>query len=85
MTEVTNVRNRLRVIRYCYRQEAQTAISDKIKDADFNNLLAGLNLRLAEIKTQLAECMEENGRLKAKITTLEGTSGERCPKCLKQG
>ena len=60
-------------------------VSDKIKDANFKNLLADLNLELAEIKTQVAEVMEENTRLKAKISSLESTEGEKCPKCLKRG
>jgi len=60
-------------------------VSDKTKDADFRNLLPDLNLELAEIKTQLAEVMEENTRLKAKISDLESTEGEKCPKCRKRG
>src|SRR5260370_13486539 len=60
-------------------------VSDKIKDADLKNLLADLTLELAEIKTHLAEVMEENTRLKAKISDLESTEGEKCLKCLKRG
>jgi regulator of replication initiation timing len=60
-------------------------VGDKIKDADFKMLLADLNLELAEIKMQLAGVMEENTRLKAKISDLESVEGEKCPKCHKQG
>ena len=60
-------------------------VSDKVKDADFKNLLADLNLELAGIKMQLAEVMEENIRQKAKISDLESTEGEKCPKCRKRG
>jgi hypothetical protein len=60
-------------------------VSDKIKDADFKNLLADLNLELAEIKMQLAGVMEENTRFKARISELESTEGEKCPKCQKRG
>lgn len=60
-------------------------VSDKIKDADFKNLLADLTLELAEIKTQLADVLEENTRLKARISDLESTEGEKCPECLKRG
>ena len=34
-------------------------VGDKVKNADFRNLLADLNLKLAEIKTQLAEVIEK--------------------------
>jgi hypothetical protein len=60
-------------------------VGDKVKDADFKNLLADLNLELAEIKTQLADVTQENSQLKFKILQLESTEGERCPKCLKRG
>jgi hypothetical protein len=61
-------------------------VSDKIKDADFKTLLvADLNLELAEIKMQLAGVLEENTRLKSKISDLESVEGEKCPKCRKHG
>jgi hypothetical protein len=60
-------------------------VSDKIKDANFKNLVADLTLELAKIKTQLAEFMEENTRLKSKINDLENNGGEKCPKCLRRG
>jgi hypothetical protein len=78
MSEIVSVSSAIAIVKKLKQ------ISDKIKNADFQNLLADLNLRLAEIKTQWAECMEENGRLKTKISTLEVT-GERCPRCLQLG
>ena len=79
MSEIISVSSAIAIVKKLKQ------ISDKIKDADFKNLLADLNLRLAEIKTQQAECMEEKGRLKAKIATLEATSGEKCPRCRQVG
>ena len=60
-------------------------IGDKIKDADLRNLVADLNLELANIKTQLADVTDENRQLKAKVLDLESTEGEQCPKCKKRG
>jgi hypothetical protein len=60
-------------------------VSDKIKDANFKMLLADPNLELAEIKMQLAGVLEENTRLKSKISDLESVEGEKCPRCRKQG
>lgn len=60
-------------------------ISDKIKDAELRNLLADLSLELAEIKTQLADMMDENRQLKEKIRKFENTEGEPCPKCRRPG
>jgi regulator of replication initiation timing len=60
-------------------------VSDKIKDADFKNLLAELTLNLADIKMQLAEVLEENTQLKAKVRALEAVEGDPCPKCHKRG
>jgi len=48
-------------------------------------LVADLNLELAEIKMQLAGVLEENTRLKSRISDLESIEGEKCPKCRKQG
>jgi hypothetical protein len=34
---------------------------------------------------QLAGVLEDNTRMKSKITELESVEGEKCPKCRKQG
>lgn len=60
-------------------------ISEKIKDAELRNLIGDLNLKLADIKTQLANTIDENIQLRAKIKFLEGTEGEKCPKCRRLG
>jgi hypothetical protein len=55
--------------------------SDKIRNADLKNLIGDLSLELADIKVHLAEVIEENSNLKAKIKSLESAEGEPCPKC----
>jgi hypothetical protein len=60
-------------------------ISEKIKDAELRNLIGDLNLNLADIKVQLANAIEQNIQLKAKIKSLEGIEGEKCPKCRRSG
>lgn len=59
--------------------------SDKIKELEFKNLLADLNLELAELKLKLAEVLEENIKQKEKIQALEAMDGDPCPKCRKRG
>ena len=56
-------------------------VSERTRDADSKLLVAELTMKLADIKMQLAEMMEENTRLKAKINA----EGEPCPKCRKLG
>ena len=58
-------------------------ISEKIKDADLKNLIAGLHLELADTKTHLAELTNENRQLQEKIRDLE-SAGEKCPRCSKR-
>jgi hypothetical protein len=60
-------------------------ISEKIKDAELRNLIGDLNLKLADIKIQLANAIEQNIELKAKVTSLESIEGEKCPKCRRTG
>lgn len=60
-------------------------VSDKIKNAELMNLLADLNLHLAEIKMQLAEVTTENVGLRASVRALESVDGDPCPKCHKRG
>jgi hypothetical protein len=58
-----------------------TTISKTIRDAEFKNLLADLNIELADIKIKLAEVVDENGRLKQRIRDIERAEGEPCPQC----
>jgi uncharacterized protein with PIN domain len=56
-------------------------VSDRTRDAESKLLVAELTLKLADIKMQLAEVIEENAQLKAKVNA----EGEPCPKCRKLG
>ena len=60
-------------------------LSDKARDAEFKNLVADLHLQLAETKTQLADLMQDNTRLKDKIRSLESVQCAPCPSCRKPG
>ena len=60
-------------------------ISNHIKDAEFNNLLADLSLELADVKLKLSNVTDENIALRNKVRELENTEGEPCPKCRKRG
>ncbi|MBI3049559.1 MAG: hypothetical protein HYY76_14735 [Acidobacteria bacterium] len=57
------------------------AINDRIRDAEFQNVLADLNIELAEAKIQVAELLSENRDLKQRIRELEKADDEPCPKC----
>ena len=59
-------------------------MNEKVKNADFANLIADLNLEFADVKLKLAGVMEENLRLKERIRALETVEGESCPKCRKR-
>jgi predicted RecB family endonuclease len=59
-------------------------VSDKLHDAETQNLIGDLNLKLAEIKTLLAEVIDENTELKAKVKRLESADGDPCPRCRKR-
>ena len=56
-------------------------ISKNIKDAEFKNLLADLNLELADAKLKIADLISENAVLRGKLNSLTSATGERCPKC----
>ena len=60
-------------------------ISGKIKDAEFSNLLAELNINLSDARVENAALFEENATLKRRIRELEGLDGEKCPSCRKMG
>jgi hypothetical protein len=59
-------------------------MNEKVKNADFANLIADLNLEFADVKLKLAGVMEENLKLKETIRALESVEGEPCPKCRKR-
>lgn len=60
-------------------------INEKVKDAEFSNLIADLSMELAEVKMKLAGVIEENAKLKEENRTLRNTEGDPCPKCRKRG
>src|SRR5258707_15587824 len=55
-------------------------MSEKMKNADFANLIADLNLEFADVKMKLAGVMEENLKLKEKIRALEAVEVAPLPK-----
>lgn len=50
-------------------------ISKNIEDAEFKNLLAVLNLELADTKLALADVMEQNSQLKLEVNGLKNAQG----------
>jgi lipopolysaccharide biosynthesis regulator YciM len=60
------------------------AANEKIKNADFANLIADLNLEFADVKMKLAGVIEENLKLKEQIRVLQAVDGAPCPKCRKR-
>ena len=58
--------------------------NEKIKNLEFANLIADLNLEFAELKLKMAGVVEENVRLKARIRELESIEADPCPKCRKR-
>jgi hypothetical protein len=58
-------------------------ISDRIKEAEFQKLLADLHVELAELKGEVSTLIEENTDLKQQVRTLKGLDAERCPRCSK--
>jgi hypothetical protein len=59
-------------------------MNEKVKNSDFANLIADLNLEFADVKLKLAGVMEENLKLKERIRTLEALKADPCPKCRKR-
>ena len=55
--------------------------NEKIKNLEFANLIADLNLEFAELKLEMAGVVEENVKLKARIRELESIEADPCPKC----
>ena len=72
LTTVVNLLKRLR------------AANENIKNADFANLIADLNLEFADVKMKLAGVIEENLKLKEQIRVLQAADGDPCPKCRKR-
>lgn len=56
-------------------------INDRIRNAEFHNLLADLNINLAEAKSRVAELIVENTDLKLRLRELDTPGGEPCPRC----
>ena len=56
-------------------------VSEKVRDAEFRNLVADLSIELAEVKLKVANLLEENAKLKGQLLTLQSAGGEQCPKC----
>ncbi|NAW60475.1 hypothetical protein CAG58_00640 [Vibrio sp. V31_P5A7T61] len=50
-------------------------ISKNIEDAEFKNLLADLNLELADTKLALADVIEQNSQLKLEVNELKNSQG----------
>ncbi|MDD9197598.1 hypothetical protein PVK62_17420 [Aliivibrio sp. S3MY1] len=50
-------------------------ISKNIEDAEFKNVLADLNLELADTKLALAEVIEQNAQLKMEVNELKNSQG----------
>jgi len=50
-------------------------ISKNIEDAEFKNLLAELNLELADTKIALADFMEQNAQLRMELATIKHSRG----------
>jgi hypothetical protein len=72
LTTAVNIVSRLR------------AANENIKNADFANLIADLNLEFADVKLKLAGVLEENLKLKNQIRLLQSVDGDPCPKCRKR-
>jgi hypothetical protein len=72
LTTAVNIVSRLR------------AANENIKNAEFANLIADLNLEFADVKLKLAGVMEENLKLKEQIRLLQLVDGDPCPKCRKR-
>jgi hypothetical protein len=47
------------------------SFNDKLKDSHFSNMIADLNLELAELKLKLADVLTENSNLKIEINNLK--------------
>ena len=56
-------------------------ISKKIENSEFKNLLADLNLELAEAKLNTADLLDEIAMLRGKVRELEAMDTDPCPKC----
>jgi ribosomal protein L37E len=59
-------------------------ISDKVRDAEFRNLVADLSIELAEVKLKVAGLLEENAKLRQQLNELDTTPADPCPRCRKR-
>ena len=60
-------------------------ISERGRDAQFQQLVADLLLELAEVQLKLDELMNENAALRGQLQTQGNPKGERCPRCFELG
>jgi|ERR1044072_9751626 hypothetical protein len=79
MVEITAITNAIGLVTRLKK------IGENIRDAEFKNLLADLNLELAEVKMKMAGLMTEKLELQNRIKELESVEGDPCPKCHKRG
>jgi hypothetical protein len=59
-------------------------VNENVKNAEFANLIADLNMEFADAKLKLAGVMEENLKLRERIRVLEAAEGDPCPRCRKR-
>ncbi|MBY8203791.1 hypothetical protein KW514_22035 [Vibrio fluvialis] len=52
------------------------SISKNISDAEFSNIVADLNMELADTKLSLAEVIDQNAKLKMELNELKNATGE---------
>ena len=60
------------------------AVNENVKNAEFANLIADLNMEFADLKLKMAGVVEENLKLNARIRELESIEADPCPKCKKR-
>jgi hypothetical protein len=59
-------------------------LGDRVREAEFQILLADLQIELAEVKAQVAGLLNENTDLKQQVRALQASDGEPCPRCHKR-
>lgn len=59
-------------------------LSDKLKNAELNGLIADLSLEMSELKMRMSELVDENTQLKAAARALDSPVHDPCPRCGKR-
>jgi hypothetical protein len=59
------------------------AISENIKEAEFRNIVADLQIELATAKLKVADLLSENSNLRQQLSEIETAPGDACPRCRK--